>query len=63
VDTSYQQPSINCCGGQDNKNIAKTKSPAGIYVELGFKGDGQYGVFNLRISEKVVGKKGDSLCE
>jgi len=57
VDTSYQQPSINCCGGPDNKNVAKTKGPAGIYVEPEFNGDGQYGVFNLRISEKVVGKE------
>src|SRR5271167_2074042 len=58
VDTSYQQPSINCCGGPDNKNIAKTKAPAGIYVELEFNGDGQHGAFNLRISEKAVGKEG-----
>src|SRR5271165_2867147 len=56
VDTSYQQPSINCCGGPDNKNIAKIKAPAGIYVEPEFNGDGQYGVFNLRVSEKVVEK-------
>src|SRR5271169_1086081 len=58
VDTSYQQPSINCCGGPDNKNIAKTKAPAGIYVELEFNGDGQHGACNLRISEKAVGKEG-----
>ena len=57
VDTSYQQPSINCCGGPDNENIAKTKAPAGIYVEPEVNGDGQYGVFNLRTSEKVVGKE------
>jgi len=56
VDISYQQPSINCCGGPDNKSTAQTKAPAGIYVEPEFNGDGQYGVFNLRISEEVVEK-------
>jgi len=57
VGTSYQQPSINCCGGPGNKNTAKTKAPAGIYVEPEFNGFGQYGVFNLRTSEKVVGQE------
>jgi V8-like Glu-specific endopeptidase len=49
IDDSFEQKSLPCCGGDENKNHDTTKIPAGIYMEFTGRADGEWGVFKVRL--------------
>jgi len=49
IDKSYHQGNIPCCGGNENNNGATVEVPAGVYIETVCGGDGECGVFDLKL--------------
>ena len=53
LDKSYQQGSIQCCGGDENSNGQSTAVPPGIYIEYSHGGNGEWGLFDLSLAADV----------
>ena len=47
IDSAYGIGNIGCCGGDENGNGNATSVPTGIYVEVGGRNGGEWGVFNI----------------
>lgn len=50
IDRSYHQGSKPCCGGNENGNGANTEVPAGVYVEYNGGSEGEWGIFNIKLT-------------
>jgi|SRR5579864_2229091 len=53
LDKSYQQGSVNCCGGDENSNGQSTAVPPGVYIEYSSGGNGEWGLFDLKLAADV----------
>jgi hypothetical protein len=49
IDTTYQQPSISCCGGEENRNGSQSSVPSGLQVQFSGSEQGEWGIFNLKL--------------
>src|SRR5687767_14541175 len=49
IDTTYQQSSISCCGGEENRNGSRSSIPSGLQVQFSGSDQGEWGIFNLKL--------------